>query len=137
MDKEDVKQARKALGLTQAELAEKMGYNGQSYIARLESGDRNISEIGERLLRSLLETQEAGGRVNFNRYFKRISASHRMRKHDVVKCCALGGLEITASRAEGWRRGEHDERRFLAMSEAEFEAFTSGLIKWGIETYEK
>lgn len=71
--------------------------------------------------------------MDYSLYFRRIRASHRMTKHDVVACCALGGIEITVSRAEGWNR--NDERRHTAMTAAEFDAFTAGLPQWARENY--
>lgn len=79
---------------------------------------------------------------NWNSYFRRIRASHQMDKHDVVEACRLGGLEVSASRAESWSRGvqgqdaERGKRRSIAMTEAEFEAFTNGLPLWARETYQ-
>lgn len=70
-----------------------------------------------------------------NNYFKRIAASHSMSRADVVRCCALGGIEITTSRADGWKRSEADERRFVRMTEPEFDAFTAGLVAWAAENY--
>lgn len=69
----------------------------------------------------------------YNDYFKRVRISHEMSRSDVVQCCALGGLEITGSRSEGWARGIADERRFIEMHKDEFEAFTIGLIAWSRE----
>ncbi len=74
--------------------------------------------------------------MDFNRHFKRIRISHRMEREDVVKCCALGGLDIAPSRAEGWARGESDTRRHVTMTEAEFDAFTAGLVAWARDVYE-
>ena len=68
--------------------------------------------------------------TNWNGYYKRIRTAMELDRDDVVACCQLGGLEITRSRAEGWARGEHDRRRHVAMTEAEFDAFTVGLVEW-------
>jgi len=47
---DDIKTARLALGLTQAQLAAAMGYSGKSRIAELESGARHPSAAAIRLL---------------------------------------------------------------------------------------
>ena len=39
---EKIKDRRKALGMTQQELAEKMGFKTRSYISLIEQGERNI-----------------------------------------------------------------------------------------------
>jgi transcriptional regulator with XRE-family HTH domain len=52
MTGDDVKTARLALGLTQAQLAAVMGYSGKSRIAELESGTRRPSAAAIRLLRA-------------------------------------------------------------------------------------
>ena len=72
----------------------------------------------------------------YNRWYRRISMSHRLTKSDTVECCRLGGLEISVSRAEGWKRGVSDSRRHVAMTDAEFEAFTSGLVEWARGVYD-
>lgn len=64
----------------------------------------------------------------WNLYFRRIRSSHELDKREVQECCRLGGLEITVSRAEGWSRT--DARRSTVMTEAEFDAFTQGLVQW-------
>ncbi|MPM20185.1 hypothetical protein SDC9_66614 [bioreactor metagenome] len=72
----------------------------------------------------------------WNRWFRRIRASHRMTRHDVVACCRLGGADVSASRAEAWsRRAGGDSRRSGAMTRDDFEAFTAGLVDWAREAY--
>jgi hypothetical protein len=39
---EKIKDRRKALGMTQQELAEKMGFKTRSHISLIEQGERNI-----------------------------------------------------------------------------------------------
>ena len=73
--------------------------------------------------------------TNWNTYFNRIRMSHKMERHDVVAACRAGGLEITASRAEGWARGSSDTRRHVRMAAEEFDAFTRGLVEWAREVY--
>jgi len=73
--------------------------------------------------------------TNWNRHYVRIRISHKMERQDVVEACRSGGLEITASRAEGWARGQNDERRYVPMQEHEFDAFTRGLVDWAREAY--
>lgn len=74
---------------------------------------------------------------DWNRHLKRIAMSHRMDKRDIADCCALGGLEVSVSRAEGWRRGQSDTRRHVRMSADDFEAFAAGLPMWAKTAYEK
>lgn len=71
----------------------------------------------------------------YNRWLRRIVMSHRLRKHEIAECCRRGGMTISASRAEGWTRGASDTRRHVTMTEAEFDAFTSGLVDWAREAY--
>lgn len=74
-------------------------------------------------------------RDDYNRWFRRIVMSHRLTKQDVAECCRLGGLTVAVSRAEGWKRGASDTRRHVVMTEAEFDAFTAGLVDWAREAY--
>jgi len=71
--------------------------------------------------------------TDWNLLFTRIRMSHRMTHLDVVECCRLGGLAVTRSRAEGW--GRRDERRHQRMREADFAAFTAGLVDWSRAAY--
>lgn len=73
--------------------------------------------------------------TDWNKYFTRIRTSHEMVRQDVVEACRLGGLEITASRAEGWARNPSDTRRHVRMTAEEFDAFTRGLVEWAREVY--
>lgn len=67
----------------------------------------------------------------YNRWFRRIKTSHAMTRADIVECCRLGGLEISGSMADAWsRRAGTDARRANPMTEAQFEAFTAGLVDW-------
>lgn len=54
MTRDEIKAARKQLGLTQVQLAEVMGYNSNTYISRVEGGDRDMSEQAQRLLEAYL-----------------------------------------------------------------------------------
>lgn len=54
-DAELMKMIRDALGLTQWEMAEKLGYNSQTVISMIENGRRNLSGVA----RSYLEYIEA------------------------------------------------------------------------------
>jgi uncharacterized protein YehS (DUF1456 family) len=74
--------------------------------------------------------------TDWNRHYKRVRGALRLTYPEVVDVCRLGGLEITRSRAEGWNRGEDDVRRFVKMTEAEFDAFTRGLMDWSRENME-
>lgn len=95
--------------------------------------DYGLPLLGHPQTRNICTVTDING--CYNRYFRRVRISHRMSKHDVVVACQRGGLEITPSRAEAWARGEQDARRHIAMSEAEFEAFTRGLVDWAREAY--
>jgi transcriptional regulator with XRE-family HTH domain len=55
MDGQQIKAARKQLGLTQTQLAEVMGYVGKSYISTIESGSRGMSDQGQKLLQAYLD----------------------------------------------------------------------------------
>lgn len=52
MTGDDIRRARGALGLTQAQLAAVMGYSGKSRIAELEAGTRSPGPAAIRLLRA-------------------------------------------------------------------------------------
>lgn len=54
MTGDDIKQARKTLGLTQPQLAQVMGYSNKSYISAMENGTRSMSEQGQKLLQAYL-----------------------------------------------------------------------------------
>lgn len=49
-DKEHLKSIRKALHLTQAEMAEKLGYNSKDAISKVERGQRNLSGVARTFL---------------------------------------------------------------------------------------
>ena len=55
MDGQQIKAARKHLGLTQTQLAEVMGYYNNTHISRIESGPRDMSEQGQKLLQAYLD----------------------------------------------------------------------------------
>lgn len=74
--------------------------------------------------------------TDWNTYYRRICISHRLSKHDIVECCRLGGLEVSSSRAEAWRRSSSSDHRFVTkMTEEEFGAFTYGLVEWARSAY--
>lgn len=54
MTPEEIKAARKALGLTQAQLAQVMGYK-RTYLTNLEAGREVLGAQGVRLLAAYLE----------------------------------------------------------------------------------
>ena len=66
----------------------------------------------------------------WNKYLVRVAMSHQLDKAEIVEICLLGGLEISGSRAEGWKRSTSDTRRHVRMTESEFDAFTTGLVTW-------
>lgn len=53
---ERIKNRRLELGMTQDELAQKAGYTSRSTIAKLESGDRNLSQPQIKALADALKT---------------------------------------------------------------------------------
>ena len=54
MDGQQIRDARKQLGLTQTQLAEVMGYSGKSYVSQVEIGMKSIGGAAERLLKAYL-----------------------------------------------------------------------------------
>ena len=54
MTGDEIRAARKHLGLTQKQLAEVMGYGGQAYMASVEAGTRSMSDQGQKLLQAYL-----------------------------------------------------------------------------------
>ncbi|WP_306133019.1 DUF1456 family protein [Roseivivax marinus] len=65
-----------------------------------------------------------------NDHYKRIRTALGLSNTEVADVLCLGGREITKSRADGWGRGEHDKRRFVRMTDDDFDAFTHGLVAW-------
>ena len=79
-----------------------------------------------------------------NPVMRRVCGAFQLSRRDVVDICRLGGLEISASKADGWKRGaqtyrnpdagsrdpEDLERRDKSVSDAEFAAFWRGLTIW-------
>jgi hypothetical protein len=72
-------------------------------------------------------TGDAG---RFNRWYRRICISHDLTRHEVVEIMRVAGMEISSSRADGWKRVDTESRRGATMTEPEFEAFTNGLVEW-------
>lgn len=62
MTPEELRQVRTRLGLTQEQMAERLGYapgqSGRVQVARMEAGDRTITPRTERLVRALLPAGE-------------------------------------------------------------------------------
>ena len=54
MQGQDIKQARQALGLTQAQFSDKLGI-GDRHLRRLERGQRNASESVLKLINLMME----------------------------------------------------------------------------------
>jgi len=54
MTGDEVKQARKQLGLTQTQLAEVMGLTGKTYISKIENNTQPLGEVSIRLLKAYL-----------------------------------------------------------------------------------
>lgn len=79
-----------------------------------------------------------------NSAFRRVARALRLTRHDVVDICAFGGVEVSASKADGWRRGEKSyrkpdprshnpnelERRDKPISDSDWSAFWRGLDIW-------
>lgn len=55
MTGDDIRTARKQLGLTQKQLAEVIGMTDKSYISKLESGAVNLGRTSQRLLQAYLD----------------------------------------------------------------------------------
>lgn len=54
-DAQQLKAVRKQLGLTQSEMASKMGYGSQQYISLIENEERNMSGVARKCLQYLAE----------------------------------------------------------------------------------
>lgn len=54
MNGQQIKTYRKQLGLTQAQLAALMGYSNKTYVSQIETGVRDMSEQGQRLLKAYI-----------------------------------------------------------------------------------
>jgi DNA-binding XRE family transcriptional regulator len=55
MTGDDIKHARKQLGLTQAEFARMVGYSGKTYVANIEAGRYAVSLPVQRLVAIYLD----------------------------------------------------------------------------------
>ena len=55
MTGDEIREARKHLGLTQSQLAEVMGMTDKSYISKLESGGVNLGRTSQKLLQAYLD----------------------------------------------------------------------------------
>ena len=55
MDGQQIRDARKYLGLTQTQFSEVMGMTDKSYISKLESGAVNLGRTSQRLLQAYLD----------------------------------------------------------------------------------
>lgn len=73
---------------------------------------------------------------DYGRWYKRIRISHRLTRDDTVEIMRLGGVVITRNRADAYQRSDDDASRGrkdgapVRMTEAEFDAFTNGLVTW-------
>lgn len=72
---------------------------------------------------------------DYNRYLVRIKMSHRMDRKDIVRCCQIGGVNVTGSRVAAWLRSQSSDRDHAPMTAAEFDAFTYGIVEWAREAY--
>ena len=54
MTGDDIRAARKHLGLTQKQLAEVMGYSDKTYVTAIETDKRSMSDQGQKLLQAYL-----------------------------------------------------------------------------------
>ena len=55
MTGDEIRAARKHLGLTQSQFAEVMGYSHKTYVSAMESDTRSMSDQGQRLLQAYLD----------------------------------------------------------------------------------
>ena len=60
MSPSEIRNAREILGLTQAQLAEAMGYGDKARVSELERGIRKLSRPAEKLLYSLVAAAKTG-----------------------------------------------------------------------------
>jgi len=60
MTGDEIRQARKQLGLTQAEFARVMGWTGAAYVSRIEGGSNPLSRTSCRLLTAYLSGYRPG-----------------------------------------------------------------------------
>lgn len=56
-DAEHLKSVRKELGLTQVEMADKMGYGSQQYISLIENHERKMSGVARKCLHYLAQIE--------------------------------------------------------------------------------
>jgi uncharacterized protein YehS (DUF1456 family) len=70
-----------------------------------------------------------------NQNFRNIARALKLRDSDIVEIAALGGLTISKSTANGWRRNpeavaKQGQKRRLPMSDEQFNIFCQGLPEW-------
>lgn len=66
-----------------------------------------------------------------NTNFKSIRLALGLDESDIAQICELGGLKIGKDKGRRWSRSpDAGPGRFSMMSDAEFDAFCSGLPKW-------
>ena len=66
-------------------------------------------------------------------WFKRLRLVLELDRADIVEIMRLAESPVSSSQADGWMRPDNDTRRSRPMSEAEFDAFTRGLVEWSKE----
>ncbi len=67
---------------------------------------------------------------NYKTWFKRIRMAFELNRREVVEIMKIGGMPVSSSHIDGWARPGNDAQRSRPMTEAEFDAFTFGLVEW-------
>lgn len=84
------------------------------------------------------------GRYRHNAAFRRIAHALLLTRHDIRDITALGGEQISASQADGWKRNpetrrkpdegsdnpQNLERRGKPITDSQWRAFWCGLDEW-------
>lgn len=66
---------------------------------------------------------------HFNIWYKRIRLALKLEISQVVQIMGLGGITVTKSQVDGWKRPNADDR-YKIMTRQEFDSFTFGLVEY-------
>jgi len=67
--------------------------------------------------------------MNLNAEYKKLRLALELNRHDVVEICRLGGVDVSASQADGWAR-RSDSAKFVVMTREQYYGFLDGLVIW-------
>ena len=81
---ERIKERREALGMTQQELADRLGYKSRSSINKIEMNGRNLTQSKIKAIADVLQTTP-GYIMGWSEEIKHISVQYSNEYHDLLK----------------------------------------------------